>query len=98
MPDPTPPATLASSTLTGISAVSPADIWAVGSYALSGTVLTGLTLTMHHDGTAWTVVPSPRRSTCRRPLIDDVPASKGPGLAHSGGRAKVPISGRRAGG
>jgi hypothetical protein len=61
VPDPTPPAgaTLASSTLTGISALSPTDIWAVGSYALAGTALTGLSLTMHYDGTAWTVVPSP---------------------------------------
>jgi len=61
VPDPTPPAkaTLASSTLTGISALSPTDIWAVGSYSLGGIALTGLTLTMHYDGTAWSVVPSP---------------------------------------
>jgi hypothetical protein len=61
VPDPTPPAgsTLASALLTGVSAVSPTDIWAVGSYALGGIALTGLTLTMHYNGTAWTVVPSP---------------------------------------
>ncbi len=61
VPDPTPPAgnTLASAQLTGVSAVSPTDIWAVGSYSLGGIALTGLTLTMHYDGTAWTVVPSP---------------------------------------
>jgi hypothetical protein len=61
VPDPTPPVggTLASAMLTGVSAVSPTDIWAVGSYSLGGIALTGLTLTMHYDGTAWTVVRSP---------------------------------------
>jgi hypothetical protein len=61
VPDPTPPvnSTIASSLLTGISANSPTDIWAVGSYTLSGITPTGFTLTMHYDGTAWTVVPSP---------------------------------------
>jgi hypothetical protein len=64
VPDPAVPAgsTLASSTLTGVAATSPTDIWAVGSYAVSGTALTGKTLTMHYDGTAWTVVPSPSPS------------------------------------
>jgi hypothetical protein len=61
VPDPTPPAgsTLASAQLTGVSAVSSTDIWAVGSYSLGGIALTGLTLTMHYDGTAWRVVSSP---------------------------------------
>lgn len=61
VPDPVLPAgqTLASSMLTGISAISPTDIWAVGSYSLGGTALTGLSLTMHYNGVAWSVVKSP---------------------------------------
>jgi hypothetical protein len=61
VPDPVIPAgaSLASSMLTGVSAVSSTDIGAVGSYALGGTALTGSTLTMHYDGTSWRVVPSP---------------------------------------
>jgi hypothetical protein len=61
-PDPVPPAgsTLASAALTGLSALSPTDIWAVGSYSvLHGTVSDSFTLTEHYDGTAWTIVPSP---------------------------------------
>jgi hypothetical protein len=61
-PDPVPPAgtTLAGSTLTGVSAKSPTDIWAVGSFSVShGTVLDTFTLTEHFNGVAWKVVPSP---------------------------------------
>lgn len=84
MPDPTAPAnaTLASSTLTGISAVSPADIWAVGSYALSGTVLTGLTLTMHHDGHRVDRGPEPELSRRYR-------VQPGPHRPERGGRGRT---------
>jgi hypothetical protein len=61
VPDPVPPAgnPLASSMLTGISAVSPTDIWAVGNFVYGGVVQGEHTLTMHYDGTAWSVVASP---------------------------------------
>ena len=69
-PAPSPPVgtTLAGSVLTGISAVAPTDIWAVGSFSVSsGTTVDTLTLTMHYDGTAWRVVPSPNVAV-RHPL------------------------------
>jgi hypothetical protein len=59
---PQPPAgeTLAGSTLTGISALSPSNIWAVGSFGTTkGTVSNSYTLTEHYDGVRWTVLASP---------------------------------------
>jgi hypothetical protein len=41
------------STLSGIAAISPNDMWAVG------TVAQDTTLTEHWDGTQWSIVPSP---------------------------------------
>jgi len=61
-PNPVPPAgeTLAGSVLTGISAISPTDLWSVGSFStLAGTVSNTYTLTEHFDGLRWSVVPSP---------------------------------------
>jgi hypothetical protein len=61
-PDPVPPAgsTFAGATLTGISATSASDIWAVGSFsAAHGTVVDTFTLTEHFDGARWKVVSSP---------------------------------------
>jgi hypothetical protein len=61
-PDPVPPAgsTLGSASLTGVSAVSARDIWAVGSYSVvHGTTVDTFTLTEHFDGSVWRVVPSP---------------------------------------
>jgi hypothetical protein len=69
-PNPTVPSgsTLSGATLTGISALSPTNIWAVGSYStLTGTVGDTFTLTEHYDGTAWTIVPSPNPAP-RSPL------------------------------
>ena len=69
-PDPVPPAgsTLASVVLTGLSALSPTDMWAVGSYSvLHGTTSDSFTLTEHYDGTAWKIVPSPNPAP-RHPL------------------------------
>jgi hypothetical protein len=65
-PDPVGPAgsTLNNVTLTGISARSASDIWAVGNYStLTGVVRDVFTLTMHWNGTAWSVVPSPNPGT-----------------------------------
>lgn len=59
---PKPPAgeTLAGRTLTGISALSASNIWAVGSFStVAGTVSNSYTLTEHYDGVRWTVVASP---------------------------------------
>jgi hypothetical protein len=47
-----------SNQLLGLTANSPDDIWAVGSY-LSTDGLQTLTLVLHWDGTSWTIVPSP---------------------------------------
>jgi hypothetical protein len=69
-PDPVVKAgsSLASATLTGISATSPSDIWAVGSYTtVTGTVVDSFTLTEHFDGTSWKIVPSPNVAV-RSPL------------------------------
>ncbi len=48
-----------SNRLLGITAVSPNDIWAYGSYfAASGSEFQ-MTLVLHWDGNSWTIVPSP---------------------------------------
>src|SRR5580698_2857238 len=47
-----------SNQLLGLTANSPDDIWAGGSY-LSTDGLQTLTLVLHWDGTSWTIVPSP---------------------------------------
>jgi G:T/U-mismatch repair DNA glycosylase len=48
--------------LFGVAAISASDVWAVGYY--SNTITTAdQTLTMHSDGTSWTIVPSPSVGT-----------------------------------
>src|SRR5207248_2646004 len=44
--------------LVSVAAVSPNDVWAVGSYINHGTG-PYITLTMHWNGTQWSIVPSP---------------------------------------
>ena len=68
IPAPTPVApagtTFSGSTLTAISARSANDIWAAGYFtALKGTNSDSFTLTMHWNGSAWTIVPSPNPAT-----------------------------------
>lgn len=47
--------------LQGISAVSPTDIWAVGSFCCPGEAgLKDRSLIEHWDGAAWSIVPDPR--------------------------------------
>jgi hypothetical protein len=61
-PDPAAPAgsTFTGSTLTAVSARSASDIWAVGNFTtLKGTNVSTFTLTMHWNGSAWTILPSP---------------------------------------
>ena len=54
---PSPSAGTRDNVLTGVAALAPDDVWAVGSYpAANGAALT---LTEHWDGSAWTIVPSP---------------------------------------
>ncbi len=58
-PVPLPPGAT-EGTLTDIVEVAANDVWAVGWYrAPFGSSQEQLTLTAHHDGTAWSVVPSP---------------------------------------
>jgi hypothetical protein len=58
----------ASSTLTGISAISPSDIWAVGTYSVvTGTVSDSFTLVEHYNGSTWSIVASPNPAP-RHPL------------------------------
>ena len=62
VPDPAPPAgsTFTGSTLTAVSARSASDIWAVGNFTtVKGTNVSTFTLTMHWNGSAWTILPSP---------------------------------------
>jgi hypothetical protein len=47
--------------LSGVTASSPTDVWAVGDYAPNGSSV--LTLTMQWNGTAWGTVSSPNAST-----------------------------------
>jgi hypothetical protein len=44
------------STLTGVAAISPTDIWAVGAFS---DFQTATPFTEHWDGTSWSIIPSP---------------------------------------
>jgi hypothetical protein len=48
-----------SNRLFGITALSPTDIWAFGSYFQANGDGNQMTLLMHWDGTSWTLAPSP---------------------------------------
>jgi hypothetical protein len=65
-PEPVAPAgtTFSGSTLTAVSARSATDIWAVGNFSSAkGTASNSYTLTMHWNGSAWTILPSPDPAT-----------------------------------
>jgi hypothetical protein len=47
------------STLNAISANGPDDVWVVGTYELSPTVLRSETYSLHWNGSTWSVVPMP---------------------------------------
>lgn len=57
------PGTYNGNVLTAVAAISTNDVWAVGWYQSGPTGQEGGALTMHWDGTAWTVVPNPSRWT-----------------------------------
>jgi hypothetical protein len=48
-----------SNRLLGLTAVSPTDIWAFGSYFAASGSNNQMTLVMHWDGTSWTLAASP---------------------------------------
>jgi hypothetical protein len=51
-----------SNRLFGITALSPTDIWAFGSYFAASGSGHQMTLLLHWDGTAWSIAPSPNPS------------------------------------
>jgi hypothetical protein len=56
--------TFAGATLTGISARSATDIWAVGSVTANRDVSTQTrTLALHYDGTSWKITPTPSNAS-----------------------------------
>jgi hypothetical protein len=57
------PGTYNGNVLTAVSGVSASDVWAVGWYQSGSTGQEGGALTMHWNGTQWTVVPNPSRWT-----------------------------------
>ena len=57
VPAPSPGNGISGSTLSGVSAVSASDAWAVGGYETSAKVFK--TLAVHWDGSRWSQVPSP---------------------------------------
>jgi len=52
--------------LYGVSAISADDVWAVGSYVQAGLFRT---LTMHGDGTQWSILPSPNAGASSNYLL-----------------------------
>jgi hypothetical protein len=52
-----------SNRLFGITAVSPVDIWAFGSYFASNGSGNQMTLLLHYDGSTWSIEPSPNPTT-----------------------------------
>lgn len=62
VPSPSP-GTYNGNVLNAVSAVSSNDVWAVGWYQSGPTGQEGGALTMHWDGTSWTVIPNPSRWT-----------------------------------
>ena len=62
VPSPSP-GTYNGNVLTAVAAISANDVWAVGWYQSGSTGQEGGALTMHWDGTQWTVIPNPSRWT-----------------------------------
>jgi hypothetical protein len=61
VPSPTITANNAQDTLSGVVALSGADVWAVGSTL--GSFITNSTLALHWNGTSWQIVPSADRGS-----------------------------------
>jgi hypothetical protein len=60
-----------SNRLLGITAVSPTDIWAFGSYFAASGSENQMTLLLHWDGTSWSLEPSPNPTTTGG-FLDDI--------------------------
>jgi hypothetical protein len=56
------PGTYNGNDLTAVAAIASNDVWAVGWYQSGPTGQEGGALTMHWDGTSWTVVPNPSKA------------------------------------
>jgi hypothetical protein len=57
------PGTYNGNDLTAVAGVAPNDVWAVGWYQSGTSGQDGGALTMHWDGTSWTVLPNPSKNT-----------------------------------
>jgi hypothetical protein len=79
--------------LQAVSAIAPNDVWAVGYYLLCDA--TPQTLTMHWDGTAWTVVSSPNTGTLANRLTSVAALSSGDvwavGMYNQGSDDAIPL-------
>jgi hypothetical protein len=62
IPSPSP-GTYNGNVLNAVAAISSNDVWAVGWYQSGPSGQEGGALTMHWDGTSWTVIPNPSRWT-----------------------------------
>src|SRR3984893_8387490 len=71
----TPPSTLVGSTLAGVAALSPTDIWAVGFGSPMIGAQTTRTLIEHYDGATWSMVPSPNLSPTSSDQLRSVSAA-----------------------
>jgi len=67
---PAPNVGFEANSLARVAVISPADAWAVGTYANHGSTFRPQTLTEHWDGHAWTYVPSPSVGTGMNDLKD----------------------------
>lgn len=59
---PSPNSTKRTNVLNGVVAISPSNVWAVGS-ADSGNAFDQITLSLHWNGASWSVIPSPSPGT-----------------------------------
>jgi hypothetical protein len=71
----TPPSMPGGSALYGVVALSPTDIWAVGSGSLTIGSQTARTLIEHYDGVTWSIVPSPDLSLTSSDQLRSVSAA-----------------------
>ena len=67
-PDALPAGNNVINVLSGVTAIAPNDVWAVG-YSVSGTQ-SYATLTMHWNGAAWQIVPSPNLPITRSDIYN----------------------------
>ncbi len=76
--------------LSGVTAIAAADIWAVGSTLVEATGYSSLT--MHYNGSQWSIVPSPNPSAGNNSLAAVVAVSSSRVYAVGGAQDTVAIS------